>query len=122
MRISDWSSDVCSSDLRAEIVDGETDAQALDLVKNLLREGRDMEEHRLRDLQLEPVRIDPALGKRRDQRQDKTRFLKLERRDVDGDRNVRRPARGLRACGSQHPFADAADEAGFFGDGYELHR
>src|SRR3546814_14525838 len=79
MRISDWSSDVCSSDLRAEIVDGETDAQALDLVKNLLREGRDMEEHRLRDLQLEPVRIDPALGKRRDQRQDKTRFLKLER-------------------------------------------
>src|SRR3546814_13522987 len=114
MRISDWSSDVCSSDLRAEIVDGETDAQALDLVKNLLREGRDMEEHRLRDLQLEPVRIDPALGKRRDQRPDTTRFLKLERRAVDGDRSDPRPARGLRTFRSQHPSHETAAAPGVF--------
>src|SRR3546814_1787301 len=46
MRISDWSSDVCSSDLRGEIVDGQRDRRRMRLAR--FRARMDRRDHRIR--------------------------------------------------------------------------
>src|SRR3546814_8443826 len=68
MRISDWSSDVCSSDLiaergiaRAEIVERQPNAQAAQLVEYLERPGIGVDEHAFGDFQFQPPRLQPAL-------------------------------------------------------------
>ena len=80
------------------------------------------DQHGFGNLQLEPARIKPGIGERGGDVQRQSLRLELHRRNVDGNANVRRPARSLAAGGVEHPLADFLDQAGLLGDRDELRR
>src|SRR5665213_906513 len=78
--------------------------------------------HRLGDLELQPARR-KARGRQcggHVQRQGPV--LELNRRDVDRDADVIRPARRFAACGVEHPVTELVDQAGLLGDRDEFRR
>src|SRR5271154_1192449 len=50
---------------------------------------------------------------------DEAGIMDLNRRDINGDDERARPARGLATRRSQHPFADLKDGSALLGDGDE---
>ncbi|GJE04968.1 hypothetical protein AOPFMNJM_0261 [Methylobacterium jeotgali] len=78
------------------------------------------DEHRLGDLQLQPVTGEPGAGERLVHRGREGRGGELHRGDVDGDLEIVGPAGGLGAGLAQHPFAEARDEPDLLGEGNEL--
>lgn len=106
----------------AEIVERQLDAQPSQLVQDLERSGISVDEHAFGHFQLQPPRLQAALGKRRHHGADKAGMGKLLGRDIDRDPYIFRPACRFLACGPQHPFADRSDQPRLFRDRNELCR
>ena len=99
-----------------EIVERELDAdvlQARDHVVNVLIVAQ---QHAFGNLQLEALGGEAGFAEHSpDQCRKRMRF-ELDRREVDGDRDMLRPVCGFGASGAKHPFADFVDEAEFLGE------
>src|SRR3546814_10708391 len=100
MRISDWSSDVCSSDL-AEIVEAEPDSERDELVEQLCCAAAVAQKNAFGHLDFEPLRRESALRECRDDDGGEIGVGKLFGRDVDRDLQVRGPAHRFGAGGAQ---------------------
>ena len=74
------------------------------------------------ELKLEPVGAHAAILQMLGDHRHNARIVELQRRQVNRDANVVGPLRCLCKRGGEHPFADLADQAGFFGKGHELRR
>ena len=81
-----------------------------------------LEEDRFGDLNLQPVRRQPAERKRVDDHLIEPGALELNRRDIDGDPDVIGPRRCLSAGFAHGPRADRNDHPGVFGNGDKLER
>ena len=75
-----------------------------------------LHQHRLGDLDLEPVGRQAGRGQRVDHRCGDVLPAQLHRRDVDRHLDIVRPAGGIGAGLPQHPFAERHDQPGFFRD------
>jgi hypothetical protein len=106
----------------AEIVHRDPHAQRGEPLEQRAHPGLVVEQHRFGDLQLEPLRLEPGHGQRRDRHRDKVAALHLRGRKVDRDLDPVRPACRIAAGLAQHPFADRDDQARFLGDRDELGR
>ena len=106
----------------SEIVHRDPDAEAAKLVQNRQRRLAVLQQHRLGDLQFEPVRRKAGGLQRCLHRRYQVGILELHRRKIDGDADVLRPSRRIHAGLPQHPLADRHDQAGFFRQRNELDR
>ena len=106
----------------AEIVERDADAERAQRVEQPQRRLAAFEEDRFGDLDLEPVRREPAVGKREQDGFVELAAVELHRRDVDRDADMLGPARRLRAGFAEHPGADRHDQPGILGDRDELGR
>ncbi len=79
------------------------------------------QKHAFGDLELQALRRQPGLGEDRGNLFGKAGVAQLQRRHVDGEPG-QFGADGEAAGFQQHPFAELADHAAFFGDGDELRR
>ena len=70
--------------------------------------------------QVEPVRGQVGIGKHHPNDGRKRVRLELDRREIDGDGDLRGPVGGLGAGGPKNPLADRNDEARVFGEGDEV--
>ena len=80
------------------------------------------EEDRFGDLDLEPVRREPAVGQRAQDTLVEGAAVELDRGHVDGDTDMLGPAGRASAGFADHPGADRDDQAGVLGHGHEVCR
>ena len=107
-----------------EVVDGELDADVLDLPQQGQRVPVVVQGHRLGDLQDELVRGQAAFGQHLQDHARQVRVGQLHRRDVDTDLHRYRravvPPGGLVAGPGEYPRADRDDQSAVLGEGDEL--
>src|SRR5438067_10763576 len=105
---------------RAEIVDGDRDAQTAQLAQRLADLPWIFEQRRLGDLQLHPARGQPAGPQRGGDMAGEIRVVQLVAGNVDrqepGDAVDARPAECVLERALQHPRADRHDQAALLGE------
>ena len=104
---------------RAEIVERDADAEALELLQRLDGRRRPVDEAAFRDFDLEPRRREAVALKMRLDACKEVRIGQLDRRHVHGDAAQVLPAGCLPAGAIEHPFPERADGARFLRDGDE---
>ncbi len=106
---------------RTEVVHGDARAEVAQRAERVENRVRPVEEQRFRDFEFETLRRESArLRARRGPWRTTSSAAKLHGRDVDGDAHVRGPFHRVVARAAQDEVAEARDQAGFLGDGYEL--
>ena len=109
----------------AEVVQGDEEAQVVELLEAAGRGPQVLDQQALGDLELELRRRDPGLVERGGQTVGEVALLELRRRDVDRDAGAARqdavpgPAGDVAGDGGDHQVAHRADRAGRLGGGDE---
>ena len=94
----------------AEVVERKPHAERLEAEHRKLG-GVDVAEQRaFGDFELEPRRVEPGFGEDAFDHVDKVGAAELQRRNVDGDDDVR-PGLAVDAGAAQHPFAEVDDQS-----------
>ena len=106
----------------AEIVQRDADTNGAKLMQDRQRALVVMDQHRLGDFDLEPLWRQARGGECARDPQRQRRRLQLDRRDVDGQPDMRRPAGGLGTGGLHDPVAEFVDQPGVLGNRDELRR